>query len=298
MAIWKKILTEEAIATSTSLGTSNDLVPSQGAVKSYVDTEIGGVSTTLVDLTDTTITSIGDHDIIAYDSGTSKYINMTAAEAGLEETITGAATTITSSNLTASRALISNASGKISATAITSTELIYLDGVTANIQTQLDGKAATNGDSSEDFDAKDITCVNLEVTGTNTVIDTTNLNVEDKLITISKNSTTESASADSGLHVETGQTWEPHFTWTNDSVANNNDGCIGTGWKMNPTVEAPTANTFMHVMGFKTAAGAPNSSDSSSASTKAEGAGVFYWDSTNDEMYICTNSDSSNSSGN
>ena len=55
--------------------------------------------------------------------------------------ITGGATTITSSNLTASRALISNSSGKVAVSDVTSTELGYLDGVTSNIQTQLDAKA-------------------------------------------------------------------------------------------------------------------------------------------------------------
>lgn len=55
-----------------------------------------------------------------------------------QPTITGAATTIDSANLTASRALVSDASGKVAASsAITSTELGYLNGVTSNIQTQL-----------------------------------------------------------------------------------------------------------------------------------------------------------------
>jgi hypothetical protein len=59
---------------------------------------------------------------------------------GKEATITGAATTITSSNLTPDRALLSNGSGKVAASAsITSTELGYLDGVTSNIQTQING---------------------------------------------------------------------------------------------------------------------------------------------------------------
>lgn len=58
--------------------------------------------------------------------------------------ITGAATSITSSNLTASRALISDGNGKVVVSDVTSTELKYLDGVTSNVQTQLDGKAATN----------------------------------------------------------------------------------------------------------------------------------------------------------
>lgn len=53
-----------------------------------------------------------------------------------------------SSNLTASRALISNSSGKIAVSDVTSTELGYLDGVTSNIQTQLNGKQAKIGQTN------------------------------------------------------------------------------------------------------------------------------------------------------
>lgn len=60
-----------------------------------------------------------------------------------QNTITGAATTVTGANLTTNRALISNGSGKIGVSAVTTTELGYLDGVTSNIQTQLNGKANT-----------------------------------------------------------------------------------------------------------------------------------------------------------
>lgn len=59
---------------------------------------------------------------------------------GKQATIGGGASTITSDNLTASRALISNSSGKVAVSAVTSTELGYLDGVTSKIQTQLDAK--------------------------------------------------------------------------------------------------------------------------------------------------------------
>lgn len=59
-----------------------------------------------------------------------------------QNTITGGATTITSSNLTASRVLVSDGSGKVAVSGVTSTELGYLDGVTSNIQTQLNNKAA------------------------------------------------------------------------------------------------------------------------------------------------------------
>lgn len=57
-------------------------------------------------------------------------------------TITGAATTIVSDDLTASRVVISNASGKIAVSAVTSTTLSYLD-ATSSVQTQLNGKEPT-----------------------------------------------------------------------------------------------------------------------------------------------------------
>ena len=57
-----------------------------------------------------------------------------------QATITGGASTIASSNLTASRALQSNGSGKVVVSDVTTTELGYLDGVTSAIQTQIDSK--------------------------------------------------------------------------------------------------------------------------------------------------------------
>ncbi len=58
-----------------------------------------------------------------------------------QDIITGAATTITDDDLTVSRTLVSDASGKVAVSPVTSTELGYLDGVTSNVQTQLDSKA-------------------------------------------------------------------------------------------------------------------------------------------------------------
>ena len=46
--------------------------------------------------------------------------------------------------LTASRALVSDGSGHPAVSAVTATELGYLDGVTGNVQTQLNGKAASS----------------------------------------------------------------------------------------------------------------------------------------------------------
>lgn len=73
-----------------------------------------------------------------------------------QDTLTGASTTITTANLPANLALISNASGKVAASSATATELGYLSGVTSAIQTQLNAKQAS-------------------ITGAATTIATTNL---------------------------------------------------------------------------------------------------------------------------
>ena len=64
-------------------------------------------------------------------------------------TLTGAGSTIDAEDLTASRALVSNASGKVGVSEVTDTELGYLDGVTSTIQTQIDGKQAADDDLSD-----------------------------------------------------------------------------------------------------------------------------------------------------
>jgi hypothetical protein len=107
----------------------------------------GAVQTMVVGTTGT--------DFAVSSSGTSHTFNLPTASAtntgklsstdwstfnGKQATITGAATTITSSNLTASRALTSNASGKVAVSTVTDTELGYVSGVTSAIQTQLDTK--------------------------------------------------------------------------------------------------------------------------------------------------------------
>jgi hypothetical protein len=63
---------------------------------------------------------------------------------GKQATITGGATSITSSNLTASRTLVSDGSGKVAVSAVTSTELGHVSGVTSAIQTQLNAKVNTS----------------------------------------------------------------------------------------------------------------------------------------------------------
>jgi hypothetical protein len=72
---------------------------------------------------------------------------------GKQATITGAATTIDTEDLTASRALVSDGSGKVAVSDVTSTELGYLDGVTSAVQTQLDAKIAKFDGTTYDVNA-------------------------------------------------------------------------------------------------------------------------------------------------
>lgn len=67
-----------------------------------------------------------------------------------QATITGAATTITASDLTANRALLSDGSGKVAVSTVTNTELGYVSGVTSSIQTQISSKENDLGTPAAD----------------------------------------------------------------------------------------------------------------------------------------------------
>ena len=62
---------------------------------------------------------------------------------GKQATITGGASTITSTNLTANKALISDIHGNVAVSGVTDIELSYVSGVTRAIQAQINGKQAT-----------------------------------------------------------------------------------------------------------------------------------------------------------
>lgn len=125
----------------------------QAATKQYVDAQVG----TKLSLSGGTMTgnlALGNHKITGLatptantDAATKQYVDSNLSSK--QNTITGAATTITTSNLTTSRVLISDTSGKVAVSTVTSTELGYLDGVESNIQNQLDGKSNTSHTHSQ-----------------------------------------------------------------------------------------------------------------------------------------------------
>lgn len=83
-----------------------------------------------------------------------------------QATLTGAATTIASSNLTASRALVSDVSGKVGVSTVTSTELGYLSGASSSLQTQIN----------------DIVAGQVNITGAASTIDTEDLTINRAVI--------------------------------------------------------------------------------------------------------------------
>lgn len=115
-------------------------------------------------------------------------------------TFNGAVSTIKDSNLTASRALISDNSGKIAVSDVTSTELSYLDGVTSSIQTQLNAKSdKTTYEWNKEFAAGSNGAISLgryniyDSQLTFDITSTTNQSISGKLVIATQNGTIHQA---------------------------------------------------------------------------------------------------------
>lgn len=91
----------------------------QQSIKAYVDAQVA-TANELTELTDVTITSVADNEVLAYDTTSSKWINQTAAEAGLV-TLTGSETL---TNKTLTTPIISSISNTGTLTLPTSTDTL------------------------------------------------------------------------------------------------------------------------------------------------------------------------------
>jgi hypothetical protein len=127
--------------TATTYGTSTAVptiaVDSKGRITSASNTNITFPVTTVNGFAGTVVLTTSD---VA--EGSNQYFTTARAQAS----ITGGASSVVTANLTASRALVSDGSGKIAASATTTTtEIGYLAGVTSALQTQLDSKLNLTG---------------------------------------------------------------------------------------------------------------------------------------------------------
>jgi len=148
------------IAGAVSTITTSDLTASRALVSSgsgkvaisdVTATELGyldGVSSAIQTQLNSKIatTDSASNDFITYTQLNANInvvsSNSAAVEARRVANIAGAVSTVTTSDLTASRALVSGSGGKIEVSAITSTELGHLDGIDQNINSNLAALAA------------------------------------------------------------------------------------------------------------------------------------------------------------
>jgi hypothetical protein len=146
----------------------SDLTASRALISdSDGDIAVSGVTTTELDILDGLTATTAELNIMDGVTATTAEINyvdgVTSAIQtqidGKQATITGAATTIDDADLTASRAVISNASGKVAVSDVTDTELGYLDGVTSAVQTQIDGKQATITGAASSITSSNLTAL-------------------------------------------------------------------------------------------------------------------------------------------
>jgi len=156
-----------------------------------------------------------------------------------EPLITGAATTINDTDLTASRALIANASGKVAVSLVTDTELGYLDGVTSDIQTQLNGKAASGHDHSGVYEPV--------LTGAATTINDTDLTANRAVIANASGKVAVSTVTDTELGYVSGVT---------SAIQTQLNGKSDTSHNHSGTYEAANANIQTHI---STTTGNPHS---------------------------------------
>ena len=191
-------IASSALSTDgTLVNNLNTVIPSEKAVKTYVDTNLGGKETADISIVKEADLTAADFSValgvvlLNYGSGEAANATtkgfLTAPDwstfNGKQVVITGGATTIDTENLGVNLALVSDGTGKVGVSAVSSAELGYVGGVTSAIQTQLNAKAiavavAVDTDTLKTLiDGKQVV-----ITGGATTIDTENLGVNLALV--------------------------------------------------------------------------------------------------------------------
>ena len=132
------IATDGAVVTETSSDTLTNKTIALGS-----NTVSGTLAQFQTAVTDATLVDLDDSQTLtnkAIDSDNNTITNIVNADIKSSAAIAFSKM----ENLTTARALVSDGSGDVSVSDVTSTEIGHLDGVSSNIQTQLDTKAATS----------------------------------------------------------------------------------------------------------------------------------------------------------
>ena len=222
MATWKKVITVDDDAnyknesiTLAQLDAGLDGESNYGAnkilkVNSNGDAIIwadDSTVTTLGSLTNVTISSVADHEVLAYDNASSEFINMTAAEAGLQTTVAfGTANGQTPKVITgpdAADAVDINDFAVFTKDAGQAGE--GLKGLSAQQARSAMSAANASGSSSQNFAANNLTVAgDLTVTGTTISSASENILIEDSVMTLNSGVASGNTAIDGGFIVERG----------------------------------------------------------------------------------------------
>lgn len=290
MATWKQVLTEDAISTSDTLGTSDVLVPSQAAVKTYVD------SNSSYSLPLSANGTRGGLQIGYSENGKNYPVELSSEKAFVNVPWSNQATTfsIGVDNNTNATTIVhgetltftggtgittqTTADGEVTITSsVTNTDV---DVSIANLKARLAGGFGSNAVTIGDADdvvtiGKDLIVTgDLTVSGDTTTINTATLSVEDNTV-ILNSGTTGSATQDAGIEVERGNDTNQAFYWDESD----NQWAIFAG----TIADSATATTpLAYMTSFK----AVNAS--SEPTGNENGIGQIYYDSGTTNLYIRT----------
>lgn len=237
-------LSSEAQLAASRGGTGQDFSAASGVIKATAGTFSADAG--IQDLDDVTFTTPAQDDVLALDAS-NNVINKKIENANVAASAAIAFSKMEA--LTADRALITDGSGFVSASAVTATELGYLDGVTSAIQTQLDNLEST----INNFEFKNSA---LDYVTDNTALPATEVSGDRYVLSHdggAPNAAWDGASA--GDIVEfNGTTWDATTPTTGTFIAVDDDSSGlymwgGASWAFK-AFEATTASTGLTKIGF------------------------------------------------
>ena len=292
MATWKKVLTVQDIDTDTAFGSASDaLVPSQLAVKTYVDAQVD-TADTLAELGDVSASSPSDGHILVYDSP--EFVSK--AITGDVALSSGGAMTINSDAVTydkiqdigtANRVLGATSAGTVGEVQV-QTAMIANDAVDGSkLANNIDIAGTLDVTSNATFDANVVVTGSLTVNGSTTTISTTELEVQDKLVNLAvpdsaygsdANGHTSAQNASNGGGIVLSSTYGTNtthmarFTWSTTGKQ--------SGWEIADSSTGGSASSAYTVQTMS------YSDNSTAPSGNLNGIGGFHFDTGNDTLYV------------
>ena len=318
MADWKKVLTEQDIDTTTTLGTSDVKVPSQAAVKTYVDDQVD-TKDSIAELDDVSASNPADGHLLVYNTNEFASTAVTGDISIDENAVTAIGNNkVTYAKMqdivTGNRVLGATTAGDISEvqvqTAMIANNAItnaliaddqidsehYVDGsidtahiaddavTSAKLDTNIDIAGTLDVTSNATFDANVTVTGDLTVNGSTTTISTTELEVQDKTIRLGAPDSAYGSDALASTGASGGGIFLESTTadTTETSFARlvwDENGKL-SGWKVANTGDSNTQSTAYEIVTMSF------SSDSTAPSADLNGVGGFHFDTGNDTLYV------------